>query len=164
MSVMNIHIRLATDSDVPFLWEMLYQALFIPEGQERPSRDILKLPELARCLENWGRDGDTAFIATDEDNQSLGAVWLRLFNDQYRTYGYVDEKTPILGIALFPEYRGMGVGTLLLQEVFNHAKKFDVPSISLSVNPENPARRLYERHGFAHVGEEGTSWTMLVTV
>ncbi len=30
-----------------------------------------------------------------------------------------------------------------------------------SVEPDNPALRLYERHGFRKVGESGGSWTML---
>ncbi|MGC5324181.1 GNAT family N-acetyltransferase [Brevibacillus sp. SYSU BS000544] len=160
----DFHIRAATDSDLPFLWEMLYQALFIPEGEKRPSRDILKQPELARCLENWGRIGDVALIATDRANQNLGAVWIRHFDELNRTYGYVGESTPILGIALLPEHRGKGVGTSLLHEIISQSKRNQISSISLSVNPENPARRLYERFGFARVSEEGTSWTMVATI
>lgn len=34
-------------------------------------------------------------------------------------------------------------------------------AVSLSVDDGNPARRLYERHGFAVVGRNGSSDTML---
>lgn len=164
MGKTEMYIREATNRDLPFLWEMLYQALFIPVGEERPTREILKQPELARCLEDWGRQGDVALIATDQSNQSLGAVWIRQYNEQNRTYGYIGENTPILGIALLPEHRGKGIGTSLLREITSLSKKNQISSISLSVNPDNPARRLYERHGFAKVGEEGTSWTMVTTI
>jgi ribosomal protein S18 acetylase RimI-like enzyme len=32
--------------------------------------------------------------------------------------------------------------------------------ISLSVDPQNSALRLYESEGFSQVGESGTSWTL----
>ena len=34
-------------------------------------------------------------------------------------------------------------------------------AVSLSVEPDNPARRIYERAGFVRCGTEGGSWTMI---
>ena len=44
-----LEIRLVPikDSDEPFLWEMLYQALYVPEGQPPFPRDILREPDIA---------------------------------------------------------------------------------------------------------------------
>ncbi len=36
------------------------------------------------------------------------------------------------------------------------------PGLSLSVEPDNPARRLYERHGFQVIGTVKGSLTMLL--
>jgi len=40
-------IRPAASADEPFLWEMLYAALYVPEGAPRPDRAILQEPSLA---------------------------------------------------------------------------------------------------------------------
>lgn len=53
------------------------------------------------------------------------------------------------GIAVHPDARGRGVGTLLLQHLFDFAREKGYKAIKLSVIDTNPgARRLYERMGF----------------
>jgi ribosomal protein S18 acetylase RimI-like enzyme len=144
-------IRPAVSSDQQFLFEMMYQALFIEEGQEPFPRDIVHRPEIARYIKDWGRADDLGFIAEDaRSNEPVGAVWSRLSSADDQGFAYVDDETPELGIALFPDYRGQGIGTALLKHLLEAAKNL-YPAISLSVSPNNPAMRLYERLGFATV-------------
>lgn len=59
---------------------------------------------------------------------------------------------PLLNIhdlAVCPEARGAGVGAALLAAVENEARQLGCCKITLEVRADNPARRLYERHGFA---------------
>lgn len=79
---------------------------------------------------------------------------------QDRGYGYVDDATPELSIALLPAYRGRGIGSQLLARLLEQAQGC-CPGVSLSVSAGNPARRLYERFGFEIVAERGSSLTML---
>jgi [ribosomal protein S18]-alanine N-acetyltransferase len=162
MHLIEYQIRHGIKEDEEFLWEMLYQAIFIPEGEPRPSRDILKEPHIAQSMEGWGREGDTALIATDADHTPIGAVWVRLFNDTNKTYGYVDENTPLLGMALLPEYRGKGVGKALLGEMLKVTRESGFSAVSLSVDPNNSALHLYHKFGFKQIGVDGTSWDMVV--
>jgi [ribosomal protein S18]-alanine N-acetyltransferase len=163
MNLSEYQIRLGRMEDEEFLWEMLYQAIFIPEGEPRPTREILKEPDIAKSMQGWGREGDTALIAMDTDNRALGAVWVRLFDESNKTYGYVDEKTPLLGMALLPEFRGKGIGKALLGEMLKVAKESGFGAVSLSVDPNNPALHLYQKFGFKKIGVDGTSWDMVVT-
>ncbi|MED3553118.1 GNAT family N-acetyltransferase [Cytobacillus praedii] len=157
-------IRTETERDIDFLWEMLYQAIFVAEGEIKPSREILNQPEIFKYLCNWGRQGDIALIATDSSENPVGAIWIRLFDESNKTYGFIDKNTPVLSMAVVPEYRGKGVGTLLLNEMLRIAKDSGFFSLSLSVDPKNPALHLYERHGFVKVGINGTSWDMMTTL
>ncbi|WP_354670002.1 GNAT family N-acetyltransferase [Paenibacillus sp. BSR1-1] len=141
---------------------MLYQAIFIPDGKHRPSRDILMEPNIQQSLKGWGRKGDTALIAIDASNNPIGAVWVRLFDENNSTYGYINSQTPLLGMALLPEYRGKGIGTALLGEMLRITKEAGFGAVSLSVDPKNPALKLYNRLGFKKVGVDGTSWNMIV--
>lgn len=86
---MSSNIRPLTPQDQPFLWEMLYLAIYVPDGQIAPSREIIRRPELARYVERWGRDGDCGFLATDAAGKPVGAVWLRLLQGENKGYGYV---------------------------------------------------------------------------
>jgi ribosomal protein S18 acetylase RimI-like enzyme len=61
----------------------------------------------------------------------------------------------ICGMAVFPEFRGKGIGTKLLQLAEQHAHQQGQPKLSLIVFEQNAgAKRLYERHGFYEKASE----------
>jgi ribosomal protein S18 acetylase RimI-like enzyme len=147
-------MRSLTPTDQSFLWEMLYQALYVSADQTPPPREVIYAPDLARYVEDWGRSSDRGFVAIDDaTEQAIGAVWLRCLIGENQGYGYVDDRTPELGIAVLPEYRGQGVGTALL----NALVAVESGPMSLSVAADNPAVRLYQRFGFAIVSESSGS-------
>jgi ribosomal protein S18 acetylase RimI-like enzyme len=148
-------IRQAGPQDVPFLKDMLRHAYYwrattVPESGE---------PPVQRYVERWGRPGDTALIAI-QDFQRVGAAWFRLFKADDPGYGFVDEQTPELSIAIVPSKRGTGLGSELLDALLDRARADGYHAISLSVEKDNPAAALYERHGFERVGEDDGAWTM----
>ena len=155
------NIRSAVPSDEAFLREMLYESLYVPQGSAPFERNVVNLPEIAKYVDSWGRAGDLGFIAVDPTtNQPIGAVWMRLFTEAQKGYGYVAEDVPELGIALLPEYRGRGIGSILLRRALEIAG-LSYRAVSLSVSAENPARRLYERFGFQLVGTSENVVTMM---
>ena len=60
----------------------------------------------------------------------------------------------IVDISLLPEHRSRGVGTRLLGSLIAEAEASG-RKLSIHVEMNNPARRLYERLGFQRVGEHG---------
>jgi ribosomal protein S18 acetylase RimI-like enzyme len=155
---MNFATRSANTGDEPILREALYHALYVPPGTQPFPRNITDDPDIARYVDGWGRDGDMGVIA-EVDGAFAGAAWLRLWRDDDRGYGFVDESTPELSIAVLPGFRGQGLGTRMLTELFAEADQF-YPAISLSVSPGNPAQRLYERLGFVVVSSDADSILM----
>jgi ribosomal protein S18 acetylase RimI-like enzyme len=157
--------RLSAHADPAFLAEMLYEAVnWHDDGaDERPSLEaVLAVPENARYISDWGRAGDVALCALDRRDEPVGAVWLRRFDAAAPGYGYVADDIPELSIAVYPEFRGNKVGTLLLGSIIARAERDRERAISLSVSSDNPAKRMYVRHGFEVVGEPGPSLTMLL--
>lgn len=153
------HIRPLTPDDQAFLWEMLYQSLYVPAGGDPLPRQIVRQPEIARYVENWGRVHDCGFIAEDESGKPLGAAWMRLFKGEEHGYGYINDATPEVGMAVLPEYRGQGIGTELLMRLLAAAEG-QYAYVSLSVGSGNPAAHLYERLGFEVVKAMGDSVIM----
>jgi len=59
----------------------------------------------------------------------------------------------ILDVAVHPDFRGMGIGRLLVEKVLDECQKRGAEFVSLEVRPSNTsAISLYERLGFAVTG------------
>jgi ribosomal protein S18 acetylase RimI-like enzyme len=156
------HIRPAVASDVDVLREMLFYAARWRPGQENDSKEsVLSDDHVARYVDGWGRPGDMAFIA-EEHGHPVGAAWLRLFPREQPGYGFIDTTIPELSIAVVPARRGSGIGLALLTATLDAARLGSHRAVSLSVEADNPAQRLYERVGFKRVGQAEGSWTMRI--
>jgi ribosomal protein S18 acetylase RimI-like enzyme len=59
-----------------------------------------------------------------------------------------------------PSRRGRGYGAELLTSLLAQAAEDGFSAISLSVEPDNPALALYERHGFEKVVDRGGALVM----
>ncbi len=156
----RLTIRRAGGSDLPFLRDMAFLA-----ARWRPRRDVeekARIPEddhVARYVDGWGRPGDVGVIA-ELDGQPVGAAWLRLLGRNCPGYGFIDERTPELSVAVAASRRGAGVGSRLLGGLLEAAAAVGYEAVSLSVEADNPALQLYERLGFRKVAQTGGAWTM----
>jgi GNAT superfamily N-acetyltransferase len=136
---------------------MVYEALYVPAGHPPLPESVLDQPDVSQYYRGFGRRiGDVGRIAETRGGEPVGAAWARQFTSTDPGYGFVDDHTPELSIAVLPAHRGRGLGTTLLLDVFA-----EVPRSSLSVDRRNPARRLYERLGFEVVAANGDTLTML---
>jgi GNAT superfamily N-acetyltransferase len=158
-------IRPVTADDVPFLWDMGWEATAVDAGMRAMGREAaFAIPSVRKYLDGWGRDGDAGVIAVDEDGQPLGAAWYRLFPAEDGGYGFVAADVPELGIGVVAGARGRGVGHALLEALLAMARAQGFRAVSLSVDRQNPAQRLYARVGFRDAGlspAADTSVTMI---
>lgn len=153
-------IRPIHSSEYLFLEEMLYEAIFIPQGEARVSKDIIYVPEIYKYIKDFGRPSDLCLVA--ELNQTLaGAAWIRFFNENNKAYGYINATTPELSIAIQPDFRNAGIGSKLMDELFAQLIHLGINQVSLSVDIRNPAHNLYLRYDFKEFKREGNSVTML---
>jgi ribosomal protein S18 acetylase RimI-like enzyme len=143
-------IRRGGRQDVRFLRDMLHHAYFWRE--RNPGEDP---GPVSRYVKGWGRPGDTALIALD-DGFPVGAAWYRLFRRDHPGYGFVDEATPELAVAVVPSKRGRGIGESLLDALVERARADGHRALSLSVPSGDSALvAFYEKHGFERVREDG---------
>jgi len=87
-----------------------------------------------------GRDADAIVVDGEDAGRLLVARWAR--------------EIRIVDIALLPAFRGRGAGSGLLAELLDEATEMG-KALSIHVERDNRAMRLYERLGFEPVGETG---------
>jgi ribosomal protein S18 acetylase RimI-like enzyme len=105
-------------------------------GDEK--RDILKCLDYA-LSEEPGRGG--FIVLAKDDDHIVGAVIINVTGMS----GYIPENI-LVYIAVNREYRGKGIGKKLMELTIEHADG----DIALHVEPNNPAKFLYEKYGFTN--------------
>jgi ribosomal protein S18 acetylase RimI-like enzyme len=149
---MNIKTRPIQPADYPILDDFLYHAIFIPKGEEYPPYDIIYDTEIYIYVKDFGKADDCGVVAVnlENDGKIVGVAWTRIIP----AYGHLDEDTPELAISALPDYRGQGVGTMLMNGLFGLLRERGYKRTSLSVQKNNPAVRFYERLGYEITDEK----------
>ena len=152
-----VKIRGIRPSETSVLDDFLYEAIFIPKGVEPPPRSIIEQEDLQVYVRGFGTAPHDHCLVAEVDGKIAGAVWVRVMDD----YGHVDDQTPSLAISLYPAYRGQGIGTQLLSQMLELLRQKEYPQVSLSVQKENYALRMYQKAGFETVEDRGEEVVMV---
>lgn len=101
-------------------------------------------PDIQKCIDyalgKQGKPGGMILTAKDEKDL-IGAVIINLTGME----GYIPENI-LVYIATHNGYRGQGIGKRLMQLAIEQTDG----NIALHVEPDNPAKKLYEKLGFTN--------------
>lgn len=161
VSASHCHVRAATAADLCAITCALAWAIDWRSQETSDPAQLIDATGHAYLLAGWGRAGDTAVIAETAHGRPVGSAWFRYWNDELHSYGYVAPDCPELGIGVDPRYRRSGIGGALLGALVEAASRQGIGRLSLSVESDNPAIRLYQQHGFVRCGLIEASWTMV---
>ena len=90
----KVTIRALRPEEYPLLADLLYEAIFVPEGAEVPPRAVVHDLALSGYWAAFGsRPGDRALCAVAPEGV-VGAVWAR----RMRGYGFVADDVPELAL------------------------------------------------------------------
>jgi len=154
--------RRATAADEPFLRAMLWLAYNWRD--QSVAADHWPDPDgPRRYVEGFGRDGDGGVIASG-GGEPAGAAWYRLLPAADAGYGYVADDVPELTIGVAAAFRGQGIAAELVARLKATAAAEGFRALSLSVEPDNHALRIYERAGFEPAGRSAGSITLMATL
>ena len=136
---MDVSLRPATEDDYDFLW-WLHGATM---------RDYVAAI--------WGWD---EALQVQYFQERFDPARMQIVECAEETIGYISverrgESIFLGAIEIAPEYQGQGIGTGLIRDLQSEAERQGLP-LKLQVLQGNPARRLYERLGFAVTGETET--------
>jgi GNAT superfamily N-acetyltransferase len=100
--------------------------------------------DISRCIEyalNIGKHPGGVIITAVDGEKIVGATVI----NKTGMAGYIPENI-LVYIAIHKDYRGQGLGRKIMKKAFKETEG----DIALHVEPENPARYLYEKLGFTN--------------
>lgn len=151
-------IREIRENEIPLLTEFLYEAIFQRKGRAPVPGQLYRSRALFAYIEWFGQKQDDCCLVAEEQGHIVGAVWVRC---RAGGFGFVDENTPELAVSVYAEYRGCGIGTALVESILTVLKDKGYRQVSLSVQKDNGALRIYRKTGFQTVGETEEEYIMV---
>lgn len=152
-------LRPITTDDYDFLLRMVVETINWKPGRSADLDEVFSDERMARYVVGWGRSGDGGIIA-ELEGHPVGAVWWRYHTAAEPCYGYVADDVPELAIALTEDARGHGLGRKLIGAAKAELSK-TAARVSLSVEGDNFAQKLYESEGFVVVDSFDNDITMV---
>lgn len=145
---LGVSYRPMTDEDMPFL-----AALYFSTRAEEVARTgwpaDVQQQFLAQQFDAQHRHyqrhyADAEWLIIERGGEAVGRLYIEDWPSQIR----------IIDISLVPAARGFGIGAAIFEDVFDLARERG-KKVSIHVEKNNPARRLYIRLGFEMVADEG---------
>ena len=153
---MDYIIREMRKDEYPLLKDFLYEAIFQKDEKNLLPKKIIEMPEIRIYIEDFGKKQDDYCLCAVVNGRVVGAVWVRIIEG----FGCVDDQTPELAIALYKEYRRLGIGSRLMAEMLNLLKEKGYRKTSLSVQKDNYAAQMYLKMGYIIKKEKEEEYIM----
>lgn len=107
---------------------------------------FLRMQYTAQRTDYWRNYDTSRFHVVTCNGVDVGRLYVERNADELR----------IIDIALLAGHRGRGIGSVLISRLLSEADDAGLP-LRIHVEYNNPAQRLYLRHGFAFCGDAGDS-------
>lgn len=104
-------------------------------------------PILNVYTNDYGFKSSDVGIYSQSNNVVSAAAWIRLYKQSDSVSGYIDDVTPVLIIGVMPDGRGLGIGSLVMDQLLQEAAVI-YEQISVCVQFNSRAVKFYERLGF----------------
>ncbi len=126
--------------------DMLYYAMQL----DATDKKVQDFPALNIYYKYYGLSSKDLGLYALDGHTIAGAVWIRVLKEEDNAEAFIDANTPILQIAVKPEFRNKGIALAMMEQLFMEAaQSFD--QISLSVIKDSKIIDFYEKLGFRKV-------------
>ncbi|WP_188093726.1 GNAT family N-acetyltransferase [Sulfurimonas xiamenensis] len=126
--------------------DMLHYAYRLDEVG-KTLKDVMELETYSKF---YGLSSKDLGLYALSEHKIAGAAWLRLLREDDNANGFIDEKTPVLTIGIKPEFRAIGIGSAMLEQLFLEAGAL-FEYMSVSVLKSGKALSFFKKHGFVEV-------------
>lgn len=149
-SISVVQIDLERIDALAHLWKALhhYHAKVTPQlGETRSPEESWSRRKAD--YKTWFTEPDTFVLLAEFEKRPVGYVFVRIQESNSTTWESEDRIAKVETLSILPDFRGMGIGAKLMDQVYVHLKSKSISNVSLTVVATNPkAIEFYLREGF----------------
>lgn len=153
-SVAGLILRPETEEDLKFLYHLYASTradeMALLDWTEEEKEAFLRMQFSTQRGYYREHYRETRFDVIEREGEAIGRLYVARWPDDIR----------VVDIALMPEHRGQGVGGGLMRALLEEAAAAG-KSVSIHVEVDNPALRLYEKLGFQAKGEDNGVYRLM---
>jgi len=140
---MSLELYFLRSSEQKIVTDMLYYSQKVNETDKK----LEDFPQLEIYHNFYGLTPKDLGLYAMKNAEVCGAVWYRRLNASHNSNGFLNEETPVINIAVKPQFRGEGVATFMMEQFLQEvANTYKHVSVSVSENPKSIA--FFEKFGF----------------
>lgn len=137
-------IREIKEKEIVLMSDFLYHTIYQKDPNNLAPKSIIQDHALQLYIDEFGTKRDDHCLVALVEEKIVAAVWVRCI----RGYGYVGDNVPEFSIAVYPQYRGLGIGSKLMIEMLGYLGDKGYTQSSLAVSKDNYAVKMYQKIGF----------------
>ena len=150
---MTVSLRPAAASDRSFLLELYATIrdaeLSLVDWDDATKRAFVQMQFEAQDSHYRTHYRNTSYDIVEVDGVPVGRLYVARWDDEMR----------VVDISLLPQWRGRGIGKQLFEDLMAEAAAAQQP-LTIHVERQNPALRLYQRLGFTVTSEDDLNFFM----
>jgi ribosomal protein S18 acetylase RimI-like enzyme len=125
---------------------------FLRSSEQKIVNDMLKYAhnytdDLAKYSDFYGLTQKDLGLYALVDNKIAGAIWSRKLLKEHFSAGFVDENTPVISMAVLPEFRDKGIGSFMMEQFLQEAGSV-YEQVSIFVDNNEKTINFYKKFGF----------------
>ena len=136
-------IRIATESDLPYIIEMLADD---PLGSHRESTKKPIIPEYRAAFQQISDDPNHHLVVYEAENEVIGTLQLSMLPNMTYKGSW---RAQIEGVRVRKDFHGQGIGQKMIQWAIEQSKEKGAFIVQLTTDKKRPTAKLfYEKMGF----------------
>jgi ribosomal protein S18 acetylase RimI-like enzyme len=130
---------------------MSLELYFLRSSEQKIVNDMLyhaqNIQQNAIYTDFYGFTSKDLGLYAMKENVLAGAIWSRRLTAEHNSNAFVDEETPVLNIAVKPEFRNQGIATAMLEQFLLEASAL-YEGLSISILDDERNIKFFEKFGF----------------
>jgi len=140
---MSLELYFLRSTEQKIVTDMLYYS----QRVDTTDKKVQDFEELKIYDEFYGFTRKDLGLYAMKNSVVCGAVWSRKLNSEHKAQAYIDDETPVINIAVKPEFRKQGIASTMMEQFLKEASVL-YQTLCVNVLDDTKSIDFFKKFGF----------------